>query len=427
MIIEYPISANYCKSWTIKEAIRELISNARDEGDFFIQHDNGIGCIQDLGKGIPKQYFVLGEGENKSETQIGQFREGLKIAGLVMAREGRNLQGKTLQYSFEFSMGQSKVFDCPVVMLSIEDTEKPTIGTVINFACTEDELNEAKELFLDTSIANKEVLLSSDDMIGKLHVNGVFVQTIDSMFGYNILDKSSANRDRSVLDSAAVNKAICRVWDKSVDDDAIKKLMSSTEEHLEHEIDIIPREDNNVKKLWRKVIKEMYGDKCCIVDSRAHIAKDRGWTIIEPLTWNLKWNLNNRLNIPYALDILKRKEGLDFTNIFGELDHDTQLMISQAKQIAEHVVGQTLRVEIVKTLSLEDENTLSVYLPKEKLIRVAKPTLERGFEFLVGALIHEGIHQTSGADDSSAAFEWEMTLAFGKTATTGASVVFRAN
>jgi hypothetical protein len=427
MIIEYPISANYCKSWTIKEAIRELIANARDEGEHFVSWDNGTACIQDFGKGIPKHYFVLGEGENKSGTQIGQFREGLKIAGLVMAREGRKIKGQTLKYTFEFTMGVSKAFDCPVVMLDLNEVDKPVIGTIINFDCTEAELNETKDLFLDPDIASAESLLSSDDMKGSLYINGVFVQTVNSMFGYNILDKSAANRDRSILDTNAVNKAISRVWQANSDETTIKKILESKEQYLEHDVDIVPPSHMECNDIWRKVVALLYGEKCCITDDKAHIAKDRGWAIITPLTWNLKWNLNYHLKIPYAKEVLAQKEDLDLTNIFSTLDRKTQMMISQAKQIAENVVGEKLQVEIVKTLSLEDDNTLSSYTPKDKTVRVAQHMLDRGFEFLVGALIHEGIHQTSGADDSSAEFEWAMTMAFGKTAARGAGVYFRGN
>ena len=421
MIIEYPISANYCKSWTVREAIREIIANARDEGEFIIRWDDGRATIQDFGKGIAKQFFVLGEGESKADTQIGQFREGLKIAGLVMAREGRQMQGNTLAYTFAFSMGLSEAFDCPVVMLELNDAPT-TIGTIISFQCTKDEMEDAKALFLPDDVAKAECLLSDGNQKGKLYINGVYVQTIKSLFGYNIIDKSAANRDRSVLDTGSVNKAIARIWQGNTNMQTVTMILQETDQYIEHSAGIVPVSNKEAQEVWMDGVRSIYGEKYALIDEHAHILVDRGYRIIEPLTFSLKWEMHVRLAIPNATDILKRRESLDFTDIFRDLDRDTRLMISQARQIAEGIVGEKLTVHIVKDCSLEDEDVLSTYDPKDRIVRVAKKTLDRGFEFLIGTLIHEGIHQTSHAHDSSAEFEWAMTLAFSKTAARSVSV-----
>jgi len=426
-MIEYPISANYCKNWTIKEAIRELIANARDEGEFITTWEDGIGCIQDFGKGIPKQFFVLGEGEDKTNTQIGQFREGLKIAGLVFAREGRKIQGRTLKYSFKFTMGQSQAFECPVVMLEINEIPMPVIGTIITFQCTQEELETAKAMFLDIETAQIEGLLKGENIKGHLYINGVFAQTVKTMFGYNILDKSAANRDRSILDSNAVNKAIIRIWHNNVDGDTIKALLLSKEQFSEHSLDITPQDSLPANAIWKETVTTIYGDRCCLSDDKAHIARDRGWTIITPQTWSLAWNLNYHISIPYATEMLSRKENLDYRNILMELDSKSLIIVLQAKQITENVLETKLNVEVVATLSFGKDNVLSEYDPKDKIIRLARKTIERGFDFVVGVLMHEGLHQTSGADDSSAAFEWVLTQALGKAVVQASSVYFRHN
>lgn len=83
--MEYPISSNYVKSWSVKDAVRELLQNAMDSGEWRIE---GSALVN---KGTLKpEHFLLGCSEKLSSDAIGQFGEGLKLALLVLARNGYN-------------------------------------------------------------------------------------------------------------------------------------------------------------------------------------------------------------------------------------------------------------------------------------------------------------------------------------------------
>jgi len=408
-LVEYPISPNYCREWTIIEAIRELIANARDEGEYYIYWDGGYGKILDNGKGIPREYLVLGEGEEKSSTQIGQFKEGLKIAGLVFSREGREITGKTVGYDFMFTMVQSSNFNCKVLALEFRTNELDS-GTEVEFECTKEELDEAKNLFLDHTLI-EEISSIIVEQPKQLYINGVFVQEIDSLFGYNIMNKTSANRDRSVLDMNLVKKEVASVWNEISDISTIKTLITVEAQTFEHNVNLLPHKD----EAWKQAIEELYGNKVCLSDSNANILKERGYYIIEPLTWDLKYALHF-IGIPYATDILKRREELDLTNIFSDLTLEQKQVFRMAKAVAENILNIKLPIDVVSILSLLDDNTLSTYDPLDGKIRVTPEVIDRGLDFLTGAIIHEGIHKTTSAKDYSNIFEFEMTNILGRTA-----------
>ena len=89
MIIEYPITANYMRHWTIRQATRELLQNAIDSGEYIIQ-DGAVGeyvITNRLYKPVTlDELTLLGETDKHDNSSIGRFGEGFKLAMLVFAR-----------------------------------------------------------------------------------------------------------------------------------------------------------------------------------------------------------------------------------------------------------------------------------------------------------------------------------------------------
>ena len=81
--MEYPISSNYVSAWTVQDAVRELLQNAMDAGEWRIENTSLIN----KGQLLP-EHFLLGCSDKPSPDAIGQFGEGLKLALLVLARNG---------------------------------------------------------------------------------------------------------------------------------------------------------------------------------------------------------------------------------------------------------------------------------------------------------------------------------------------------
>ena len=81
--MEYPISSNYVSAWTVQDATRELLQNAMDSGEWLLD----AGSLINKGTLRP-EHFLLGCSEKAASNAIGQFGEGLKLALLVLARNG---------------------------------------------------------------------------------------------------------------------------------------------------------------------------------------------------------------------------------------------------------------------------------------------------------------------------------------------------
>jgi len=411
--VEYPISANYCAKWSIAEAIREIISNAMDTGyNYNIYWNNGYGYVEDSGPGFPKECLILGEGEEKTNDQIGQFKEGLKIAGLVFARNNRAFIGSTEGFSFSFKMGDSDVFDCRVLCIEIFENTESTTGTSIKFECSEAELDIARSLFLDDPRPGDFIII---DRPGEIFINKMFVTSIDNcLFGYNITNKNAANRDRAIVDTNYLRFSIATIWSRTDDHHVIKKYLESKKCKLEHTISFSI--DNSTAITWNEVINEYYGKRCCLYDiaTSARQVEEFGYTVIVPVTFNVKFILNYYLNIPYASDVLKNRVIESYTDITSQLTPMQLRVYNTAISIIEQYFEEPINIEVVERISfLEDGDCIAHYDSKHKIIRVTPKVIDKGLKYLVGIIAHEMVHSLTGDDDLTRAFEDSLTATIG--------------
>lgn len=89
--IALSLAANYVSSWGTWEAVRELLQNALDceNQDITFDRDNNKIKITSYGGTIPVKHLLLGSGtKSDDEDSIGGFSEGMKLAFLVLARQG---------------------------------------------------------------------------------------------------------------------------------------------------------------------------------------------------------------------------------------------------------------------------------------------------------------------------------------------------
>jgi len=408
---EYPISSNYCAKWSIVEGIREIIANALDtKKPYTVKWENGYGYVSDTGGGFPKECLILGEGESKDETQIGQFREGLKIAGLVFARNNRFFKGKTVGYTFNFRMAQSSTFDCKTLFMDFEENDRES-GTVVVFECSEAELDIAKDMFIEGK--DEEFLL--EDRPGKLYINKVFVQKIDNaMYGYNISDKGAANRDRSILNMDNVKSSIRRVWEKLENKDHIQAYLKAQEQNIEHDITICI--GSKSKPIWIEEIERIYGKKYCIFDSEeyAHQIRDWGYIIIKPLTYHVKSTLHYYLDIPLCSEILEKRIKEEYKDYLPYLTPQQLRTYNMAIDMVELYIEEPINIMVVEKISfLEDSDSVAEADRDNNIVRITPKSIDRGLKKLVGSIIHERAHLANGNNDATRAFENDLTEIIG--------------
>jgi len=409
---EYPISANYCAKWSIVEGIREIISNAMDTKlEFTTGWDNGYGYVHDNGNGFPKECLILGEGESKDDTQIGQFREGLKIAGLVFARERRFFRGKTVGYTFNFRMAQSTTFDCETLFMDFEQNEQEK-GTIVTFECTEAEIDIAKALFLKDE---RDTAFIVPDRPGELFINKSFVHKIDkALYGYNIADKNAANRDRSILNMDNVKDSIQKIWNTIEGERFIKTYLKSTEQFIEHEITISV--NPKCKHIWHEELEKIYGSKYCVFDDEqyAHQVADWGYRVIKPLTYSMKSTLNYYLDVPMCRDILENHIKKEYTDFTPNLSPHQLKIYNLALDMAYLYYEEPLNIMVVEKISfLEEDDSRAMADRDNNRILITPKAIDRGLKKLIGSIIHEQTHLTKGHNDSSRAFEDDLTEVIG--------------
>lgn len=422
--VEFPISPSYCKGWTVRDAIREIIANAKDESGWYsiwYNQKEGRGYVKDKSAGIAKEHLVLGGGRDKTQGEIGQFKEGLKIAALVMARENRDFLIKTRGFSVRSSIGHSSEFDTDVMVLSFNGSSTD-YGTEVSFRCEEGELRETQALFRKATNVDKHTILTSAAEAGKLYINGVYVQDVDSLFGYDIVDKSAANRDRTVLDMSAVRRAVAQVWENQVRNESlIRAYLRSNHQYLEHTLYL----DNGRGRArsWRKALRNLFGPKVCLGDQNSHVAEDEGYFIFRPVSAAQGESLAN-CYVPYATDVARSNRGHSRPkSVMGDLTPDEKLLLTKAKQMAEVVMDVQTSITVMDRLGSDadfDKDTNGRYcgkLPSGKYkILLARHFLEQGFGPVTGVIVHEIVHGTSGCSDLNRRFEHALTMAIGEFA-----------
>ena len=429
--IEYPISAEYCRNWTMADALREIIANAKDEGNYQLSYDSSTkGCyITNVGSKIKPKHLVLGN-SSKSATQIGQFGEGMKIAALVAARTGRKFYVSTNEFSFRPILEWKEELESEILILELEASTKVKEETMVFVECSKEEYNEAKGLFLNWSKCKPLNAETPRVMLpgGKLFVNGLFTMAIYSSFSYNIDSKEFINRDRTVVNLEAAKKEIEQILEreafgsKKFCEMYLKDGLTADEPKLESTLRLYSTDS----RFLRQALNKMLGnpEKIAISDgSEADLVlRDAGYMIMKPVkNWAFKCTLRIMLNIKESAEELKANppESVDKQNIVLKSIEAKAIFENLDKAVA--IACKVMKVEDigeVKVITEFSDNVLTKgeYNPGEDIIYIHSNIVEEGGATLLGVLIHEAIHKLRGVNDRTREFENIMTDLIGELA-----------
>ncbi len=217
------ISPEYIKDWTISMAIRELLQNLLDtkrefgaSGAARYNKKRGMAELKDDGPGLELRHLALGISE-KGADSVGQFGEGLKLALLLFAREGRSIEIRSKDYRLAPVIRPSE-FGTETLFFEVEEMGSSIQGTTVRFKCSQDELNDGKSYFpteFKVSSEHKVSWVLKDKISlpgGRIFINGSLVATIeDALFSYHLFGegaKKISNRDRSIVDHSVLKGLI---------------------------------------------------------------------------------------------------------------------------------------------------------------------------------------------------------------------------
>lgn len=212
---ELSISRNYVSNWTKKEAIREILQNAIDQGDMSVSYKDSVITISSSGH-LDASTLVLGNTSKfDDKTQIGKYGEGYKLAMLVLLREGHSVtvtNGEEVWTPY-FSMSDS--FNMEVLKVDIEDGDFDDGVSFIVTGVNQSDYSELKRLFpcieedygesVDSGYGQ---ILMDSRFSGKIFVGGLYVQS-DSAFKYGYNFKTEVvdlDRDRKAINYWTLRK-----------------------------------------------------------------------------------------------------------------------------------------------------------------------------------------------------------------------------
>ena len=220
--INYFISENYIPDWTVQDAIREIYQNFIDYGEYSV---NKISVDKDYENVIFSNDFepdsadllIIGD-SNKTSTSRGKYGEGLKMAALVILRNGGKMVINTTTFYAEFSIITNT--NTNIKTLGVTITE-PSLYTKVSkfdlwitlpineFEAYQDKLIKPIDVIHTTeeygSIVNKPK--------GSIYVGGLFVCVLNDLdYAYDIQSKHvSLDRDRKVPQNFEVKWAISKI------------------------------------------------------------------------------------------------------------------------------------------------------------------------------------------------------------------------
>ncbi|RMG69577.1 MAG: ATP-binding protein [Bacteroidetes bacterium] len=444
--------ADILESWTVSQAVRELLANALDEQVLSnsepIQILKGADHweIRDFGRGIKPEHFVLSENPEKLRRRdiIGKFGFGLKDALGTLFRHGAKIEIHSKHGHFSLVKQQKQGLDEKetlhvVVMPPIEPNMR---GTAIRlYGLTEDEMMQAKNMFLHLADPPLEVLdtLPMGQIIrytGKkapIFVNGLQVgEESGFLFGYNIIAPSPAlqramNRERRHVGRTAYVSQVKELLQKSDRLEVSHALAQDFANKPTHEeLTWLPVQEHTIRILnrERKYVFYKEGD-AFLQPALLDEARNEGLIPLElpKKLWRKVVGKGDYQQAPIlTLEEYARQREANFRPEFVPLEdlapHEQTVWETQ-KLIFEAIGGRPAQIRdirVAERIELNeklDRKTVGLWEPSQQRITILRSQLASMRQF-TGTLLHEIAHATSGADDCTRRFESELTNLLGK-------------
>lgn len=232
-IINYFISENYIKDWTLEDAYREILQNFIDYGDYNIdinaKETSDFISIGNTFNPNSTDLLIIGE-SNKENNKIGKYGEGLKMAALVLLRNGYSLAIYTNTFSAKFV-----IIDNPTTTIRTLGVElsNPYDGKQVNsFDLRFSAPRNSFQAYTETLIKPEDLLHTREGHgsivnreKGNLYVGGLFVCKLAKLnYAYNLLPKNiELDRDRKVPRDFQVKWDISKIQETYEEFDRVGK------------------------------------------------------------------------------------------------------------------------------------------------------------------------------------------------------------
>ncbi|MDI6824633.1 MAG: hypothetical protein QME87_09810 [Bacillota bacterium] len=424
-LVRTGISPRYVPTWGVVEALREVFQE-------YIDVRRKYGCwgrirwrkagvvVEDDGPGLPRAALALGvSGKRGEDRLIGQFGEGLKLAALVAAREGRRMEIETVGFAVVPRIVRDPSLGCEVLAFEVRDNSRSR-GTCITVEATRDEYLAARRQFLELSREGLEVLYRDEDgrpvifrPAGRVFVNGCLAQEReDLLFSYDLSGsdvKQAQNRDRTVLDDYQLGRAVRDLLSGVRSARVIEDLFRSAYNapvNLEHRYLLnVPQA---LHPVWREGLRRALGPRVALGDhtpADEELRVSYGYRVLEryPSAWV---DLFEDLGVYYSARTLADLHHRSGRRV--DLTARERAVLDWIRQVVATCVADPGRVEVVEYLVAGNVQVDGCWDSGARVIRLRRSVLADPKRAL-GALVHEVLHRESGASDCTRSFEaaWE--------------------
>lgn len=228
---ETSLSVGYQPAWSIREAVREVVSNAIDGQtrgasdlpatgkmtvEYFPRTERLV--VTNAKTRVPASALLLGQSDSRSYGEcIGTFGEGLPLALLVLCRLRYTVTIYNGDEKWAPAIETSEVYGEDVLVIKTRALRKERDFFSVEIeGITEAQWSEYRRMFLPlhpefdptdvgASVVRGEQILFQACMKGKIFNKGVLVTELDSLsLGYDF--NLALNRDRNFVDSYEIQR-----------------------------------------------------------------------------------------------------------------------------------------------------------------------------------------------------------------------------
>jgi len=437
--IDSGISANHASSWTVGEAIREILQNWLDVKNEFgcngtVSHKEGFAIVKDGGPGLKIEHLAFGNSE-KSESSIGQFGEGLKSAFIVLLREGRTVELRSNGQFITPVLKKSKNFGVVTLHYEISPMEARHAarlqGTVVEVECSREELSQGRKYFVQLrrttkSYKSKFQWVEKDYIslpAGNIYVKGSLIGTLEgALFSYHLdgIDAAQAiNRDRDAVNMDVIGPRIrVLIQDTSstlVMETVLRDMFTNHSGSWESKQEL--RSTRTQRKVWKRVWNKLYGDRY-VVSTGPNTdvqAEYRGYKVISNLNWEQKYFLmsfgvkesSDLTPAPKKIRLVKRTR--------NDLSTVQNMNLRWAKRMVKRYYANPGKVVVVDNPEIvvgyvgTDGVCQGAYSPNKDITYLNSSILNDRTETL-HTLLHETVHRTTGTKDLTHEFEVALLM-----------------
>ncbi len=417
-LVDSGIALDHARTWSVPEAIRELLQNYVDViNEFGVQGavtwENGIARIHDFGPGLEMRHFAFGY-NNKASGSIGQFGEGMKSGLLTLLRNNRKVIINSRRFSLRPALEISKNFEIETLHYIISDNDFVE-GTEIIVECTEEELQRAKQYF----VAFLNVEWVEKDKIslpgGYIYVNGSQVGKLtNAVYSYHLEGEDAqklVNRDRDAVDINYAKGLIQNIINGATSDEVkmtiFKECMAMQNNGLLHyEASLYLRPDYDSRYRWLELWNKLYGEKYVVSgdEDADRVATYRGYTVLTKLPYT-QASFLQYIGIPTAYIIAKQSQIDGDHYELEDLEEFEQENFNKALRL----IAKYYYVPLKSNILIADmsSSTGGEYNHVTGVITIARYRLN-SFKGTMSVLLHEIAHWRSGKGDCTAGFEEEL-------------------